>query len=92
MAALNAAKSAQAGAKTAQQGITRFVEGPTGGTYREVPIDESKRAFWDDFSNLADQRKQEGSSIGTAAMGKGSSTTRPSGAGNNKSQDEWDDW
>ncbi|KAB5535276.1 zinc finger protein gcs1 [Coniochaeta sp. 2T2.1] len=92
VAALNAAKSAQAGAKTAQQGITRFVEGPSGGGYREVPIDESKRAFWDDFSNLADQRKQESSSIGTAAMGKGSSATRPAGSGNNKSQDEWDDW
>lgn len=91
MAALNAAKSAQAGAKTAQQGLTRFVEGPSPGTYREVPIDESRRAFWDDFSNLADQRKQEDSSIGTAAMGKGNSSTRPSGQAN-KSQDEWDDW
>jgi ADP-ribosylation factor GTPase-activating protein 1 len=92
VAALNAAKTAQAGAKTAQQGITRFVEGPNSGGYREVPIDESKRAFWDDFSNLADQRKQEDASIGTAAMGKGgSSSTRPAGQGN-KSQDEWDDW
>ncbi len=91
MAALNAAKTAQAGAKTAQQGITRFVEGPSSGGYREVPIDESKKGFWDDFSNLADQRKQENSSIGTAAMGKGSSSTRPSGTAN-KSQDEWDDW
>jgi ADP-ribosylation factor GTPase-activating protein 1 len=91
VAALNAAKTAQAGAKTAQQGITRFVEGPSSGGYREVPIDESKREFWDDFSNLADQRKQEDSSIGTAAMGKGSSGTRPSGSAN-KSHDEWDDW
>ncbi|KAH8911327.1 ArfGap-domain-containing protein [Coniochaeta sp. PMI_546] len=91
VAALNAAKTAQAGAKTAQQGITRFVEGPSSGGYREVPIDESKKGFWDDFSSLADQRKQENSSIGTAAMGKGSSSTRPSGSAN-KSQDEWDDW
>lgn len=57
-----------------------------------MPIDESKRDFWDDFSNLADQRQQENSSIGTAAMGKGSSsnTTRPGPA--KKSGDEWDDW
>ena len=92
MAALNAAKTAQQGAKSAQQGINRFVEGPsTGGGYAQAPIDESKRDFWDDFSNLADQRKPESSSIGTAAMGKGNSSTRPSGSAK-KPQDEWDDW
>lgn len=84
------AKTAQAGAKTASQGLTRFVEGPASGNYRSVPIDESKRDFWDDFSNLADQRQQESSAIGTAAMGKGSSGTRSAPA--KKSGDEWDDW
>lgn len=90
VAAGSVAKTAQAGAKSAHQGLNRFVEGPTTGGYRQVPFDESKRDFWDDFSNLADQRKQENSSIGTAAMGKGSNT-RSSGPAK-KSQDEWDDW
>ena len=83
------AKSAQAGAKSAHDGFNRFVEGPTAGGYSEVPMDESRKSFWDDFSNLADQRKQESSSIGTSAMGKGSNTRSSS---QKQSQDEWDDW
>ncbi len=72
------AKSAQAGAKSAQQGFNRFVEGPTAGGYEAVPGgDESKRAFWDDFSNVADQRNPGSSSIGTAAMGKGAPSRGP---------------
>lgn len=91
VAAGNVAKSAQAGAKTAQQGFTRFVEGPTAGGYREVPIDESRQAFWDDFSNLADERDRESSSIGTSAMGKGSSGNTRTGPAK-QSKDEWEDW
>jgi ADP-ribosylation factor GTPase-activating protein 1 len=90
MAAGQVARSAQAGAKNAQDGFTRFVEGPQGGGYREVSMEEGKKEFWDDFSNLADQRKKEGSSIGTSAMGKG--PTRPTQAPSKSSQDEWDDW
>ncbi|KAK3944763.1 Zn finger-containing GTPase activating protein for ARF [Diplogelasinospora grovesii] len=92
-AAGQVAKTAQAGARTAQQGIERFVEGPTAGGYREVPIDESKRAFWDDFADLADQRTHQGggsSSIGTAAMGKGGN--RSSwwvGAGTSRDRKRW---
>ena len=83
------AKSAQAGAKSAQQGFNRFVEGPTAGGYEAVPGgDESKRAFWDDFSSVAEQQKQTSSSIGTAAMGKGGAS-RQTGQ---KGGDEWDDW
>ncbi|KAH8894081.1 ArfGap-domain-containing protein [Thozetella sp. PMI_491] len=85
------ARSAQAGAKSAQNGFSRFVEGPTAGGYESVPGgDESRRAFWDDFSDLADekdQRNQTNSSIGTAAMGKGGSS-RPA----QKKTDDWDDW
>ncbi|KAK3390996.1 hypothetical protein B0H63DRAFT_467007 [Podospora didyma] len=87
-AAGQVAKTAQAGAKTAQQGINRFVEGPAAGGYSQVPIDESKRSFWDDFASKADQRKPEGSSIGTSAMGKGP-TSRQGGPAK---KDEWDDW
>lgn len=100
----NVARSAQQGARTAQESFNRFVEGGpgTGGSsrsysYSQVPIDESKRDFWDDFSSIAEQRKAESSAIGTAAMGKGGSSSSSSGgaAGNTagvKSKDEWDDW
>jgi ADP-ribosylation factor GTPase-activating protein 1 len=90
-AAALAAKSAQAGAKTASDGFSRFVEGPSAGGYRPVNtnFDESKRGFWDDLSAAADQRKPAGSAIGTAAMGKGGNKQPPSG---NSGKDEWDDW
>jgi ADP-ribosylation factor GTPase-activating protein 1 len=80
------AKTAQSGAKTASESFTRFVEGPSGSGYKPVPFDESKRAFWDDFSSVAEQKD---SSIGTSAMGKGGSG-RPSQPASKK--DEWDDW
>ncbi|KAH6635161.1 hypothetical protein B0J18DRAFT_487287 [Chaetomium sp. MPI-SDFR-AT-0129] len=115
VAAAQAARSAQAGARTAQEGFNRFVEGgPSNGPggYRPVQqggedsnFDESKRAFWDDFSAVADQRKTSGSSIGTAAMGKGgvrgsagggsgggsAQAGAPAAAAGSK-KDEWDDW
>lgn len=88
---------AQMGARSAQDSLNRFVEGEGGGGggYRQAPLDESKKDFWDDFSSLADQRNPQSSSIGTAAMGKGG-TRGPAGpagpAAAKKSQDEWDDW
>ncbi|KAK3318653.1 zinc finger protein gcs1 [Apodospora peruviana] len=95
-AAAQAAKTAQVGAKSAQDGFHRFVEGPTAGGYSSVPMDESKRQFWDDFSSIADQRKQGSSSIGTAAMGKGAGSGSGSGGGapsaSAAKKDEWDDW
>lgn len=86
------------GAKNASESFNRFVEGGPGGPggpnsaqYRQVPIDESKREFWDDFASLADQRNSQGSSaIGTAAMGKGARGAAPSKT--QKQQDDWDDW
>ena len=90
-AAGQVAKSAQAGAKSASEGLHRFVEGPSGSGYSQVPFDESKRSFWDDFSSVAEQRSQSNSSIGTSAMGKGGSRTA-SGAPAKKAKDEWDDW
>lgn len=69
------------------------MEGPRDGNgYRQAPIDESKRDFWDDFSSLADQQQQKpagSGAIGTAAMGKG----RTGGAATAPpKKDEWDDW
>jgi ADP-ribosylation factor GTPase-activating protein 1 len=82
------AKTAQSGAKTASEGLHRFVEGPSAGGYSQAPFDESKRAFWDDFSSVAEKKD---SSIGTSAMGKGgSSNSRPNQPAAKK--DEWDDW
>ena len=71
--------------KNAQEGFNRFVEGDG---KRNAPLDETRKDFWDDFSNLAEQRKQN-NSIGTSAMGMG----KKGGAGaQTKSKDEWDDW
>ncbi|PSR80634.1 zinc finger protein gcs1 [Coniella lustricola] len=94
------AQSAQAGARNAQEGFNKFVEGE--GQERvtrrtAVPLDDSKKAFWDNFASAADQRKSQGSSIGTSAMGKGSSGGSGGSGGavpaaNKKGQDEWDDW
>ena len=97
--AANLAKQAQAASKNASEGFTRFVEGDEQGAKARSPrasnIDESKRSFWDDFSSLADQRKETGSggssAIGTSAMGKG----RAGGGAappTKKKNDEWDDW
>lgn len=97
-AAAQAARSAQAGARTAQEGLNRFVEGPGGSGYKPVNansdnFDESRRGFWDDFSAAADQRKQDGSSIGTSAMGKGGSKQGGSqGPAASRGKEDWDDW
>ncbi|KAL7627660.1 Zn finger-containing GTPase- Activating Protein for ARF [Parahypoxylon ruwenzoriense] len=91
VAAGNVGKAAQAGAMTAQDRFNRFVEG-SDERRQQAPIDESKKAFWDDFSAVADQRHGTGpkySSIGTSAMGKGGGKNAPASA---KKDDEWDDW
>ncbi len=56
-------------------------------------FDESKRAFWDDFSAAGEQRQQASSSIGTSAMGKGGSRQGGSqGPAGGSAKEEWDDW
>ncbi|KAI0889048.1 ArfGap-domain-containing protein [Annulohypoxylon maeteangense] len=90
----NVGKAAQAGAMTAQERFNQFVEGSNGQGQgqRGAPIDESKKAFWDDFSAVADQRHGTGpkySSVGTSAMGRGGNKNASAPA---KKDDEWDDW
>lgn len=99
----NVARSAQLGARSAQEGFNRFVEGgpaggsSSGGQYRAVNtnMDESKRAFWDDFSSIADTPATSAparkTTVGTMAMGKGSGGGGPAEAGSGK-KDEWEDW
>ncbi|KAH7206696.1 hypothetical protein ACKLNR_009966 [Fusarium oxysporum f. sp. zingiberi] len=84
------AKQAQAAGKNAQEGFTRFVEGPENQKSREAPLDESKKSFWDEFSNLADQRQPANNSIGTSAMGMGKKSTAAPPP--KKQDDAWDDW
>lgn len=88
LTAASFAKQAQLAGKNAQEGFNRFVEGPDGHR-REAPMDETKKGFWDDFSNLADQRQPPNNSIGTSAMGMGRSKTSAPAP---KKNDEWDDW
>lgn len=56
-------------------------------------MDEDRRSFWDDFSNLAGEPKKQGSSaIGTSAMGMGKSRGGAAAPQPKKQNDEWDDW
>jgi ADP-ribosylation factor GTPase-activating protein 1 len=99
VAAGNVGRVAQAGAMSAQERFNRFVEGPDAhvGSSRstQVPFDESKKDFWDNFSSLADQRHGSGgkhSSIGTSAMGKAAGKGTGPAPAPAKKDDEWDDW
>ncbi|KAF4826387.1 ADP-ribosylation factor GTPase-activating protein GCS1 [Colletotrichum siamense] len=94
VAAGNVGRAAQQGARNAHDGFNRFVEGGPntqgGQGSRQAPLDESKKDFWDSFSNLADQRQtNSGSSIGTSAMGK--KTGGAAAPATKKDNDGWDD-
>jgi ADP-ribosylation factor GTPase-activating protein 1 len=85
-------RAAQTGAKSAQDGFNRWVEGPDGTRQRSAPMEDNKKSFWDDFSAVADQRHGTGpkySAIGTSAMGK---ANKGAGGASGKKDDEWDDW
>ncbi|GAO18764.1 uncharacterized protein UV8b_04925 [Ustilaginoidea virens] len=84
------ARQAQLAGKSAQEGFTRFVEG-SDGHQRDAPLDASRKDFWDDFSSLADQKKQGDNAIGTSAMGMGKKSAS-GGPASKKKQDDWDDW
>jgi ADP-ribosylation factor GTPase-activating protein 1 len=84
IAAANVAKGAQSGAKNAADGFNRFVEGngaSGSGTTRTVPLDESKKDFWDSFAEAGNSRQ---SAIGTSAVKKA--------GGAKKDEDNWDKW
>jgi ADP-ribosylation factor GTPase-activating protein 1 len=87
LTAAQLAKTAQSGAKGAADGFNRFVEGSDGsgtGSRRAVPIDESKKDFWDSFGKPTEPKP---SAIGTAAM-RGNGTQSMAG----KKDDEWESW
>ncbi|POR38933.1 ADP-ribosylation factor GTPase-activating protein GCS1 [Tolypocladium paradoxum] len=90
LTAAQLARQAQLAGKNAQDGFTKFVEGND--HRRDAPLDESRKDFWDDFSTLADQRKQSNNSIGTNAMGMGKSRGAAAAPQKPKKSDEWDDW
>ena len=103
------ARSAQQSAKTAHESFNRFVEGPPGSggagggsQYRQVraDMDDSRRAFWDDFgaaddrplANAGSAAPPRKTTVGTMAMGKANSGgAGEAGAGSGK-KDEWEDW
>ncbi|KAK4078986.1 hypothetical protein Trihar35433_91 [Trichoderma harzianum] len=90
LTAAQLAKQAQLAGKNAQEGFTRFVEGPES-TKRNAPLDASRKDFWDDFSSLAEQQKPN-NAIGTSAIGMGKKTAPGAPAQKPKAGDEWDDW
>ncbi|KAF4638048.1 hypothetical protein G7Y89_g28 [Cudoniella acicularis] len=93
IAAGTVAKGAQSGARSAADGFNRFVEGngggSSGGAYRQAPIDESKKDFWDSFAEAGSTRP---SAIGTSAVKKGGSSSGLMGGANKKEDDNWDKW
>ncbi|PMD46673.1 putative ADP-ribosylation factor GTPase-activating protein GCS1 [Hyaloscypha variabilis F] len=91
--AATVARGAQTGAKSAADGFNRFVEGNasgSGGAYRDVPIDESKKDFWDSFAEAGAQRQQKNSAVGTSAIKKAGGGGGGPGLG--RKDDEWDKW
>ncbi|KAH8601803.1 hypothetical protein B0O99DRAFT_680922 [Bisporella sp. PMI_857] len=87
--AAQVAKGAQAGAKGAAEGFNRFVEGSGGPTNtRNVPLDESKKDFWDSFAEAGAHREAKPSAVGTASIKK---PQTPMGPGK-KDEDNWDNW
>jgi len=93
LTAAQVARGAQTGAKSAADGFNRFVEGTgsTGGSsgYRDVPIDESKKDFWDSFAEAGSAR-QERSAVGTSAIKKARGGGGLGGSGGK--DDDWDKW
>lgn len=100
------ARGAQTGAKNAADGFNRFVEGNnSSGGYRDVPIDESKKDFWDSFAEAGSARQQGamgGFGMGGGASAVGTSAIKKAGGGGGgagggmggggKKDDEWDKW
>jgi ADP-ribosylation factor GTPase-activating protein 1 len=92
LTAAQLARQAQQAGKSAQDGFSKFVDGPEGRP--KEAMDDSRKSFWDDFSSIGTQNKPSNSAIGTSAMGMGKSR---GGAGSGAAQkpeqsDEWDDW
>ncbi|PMD25875.1 ArfGap-domain-containing protein [Hyaloscypha hepaticicola] len=96
------ARGAQTGAKNAADGFNRFVEGTNSNStagYRDVPIDESKKDFWDSFAEAGAQRQQGqslmggrgNSAVGTSAIKKNTGGMG-GGRGGGAKKDEWDEW
>jgi len=55
-----------------------------------VPIDESKKDFWDSFAEAGAQRQQKNSAVGTSAIKKAGGGGGGPGLG--RKDDEWDKW
>lgn len=90
MTAGNIGQGINTAGKSAADGFNRFVEGPehsNSGRYRQAPIDESKKDFWDSFAEAGSGGGSSKSAIGTSAMKK-------SNVGNTaaKKDDDWDKW
>lgn len=96
MTASQFAKSAQQAGKNASDGFNRFVEGQAEGqgrTRATGEMDENRKSFWDGFSDLADQKQQQPTNIGTSAMGMGKNRQAgPTPPQTKKRDDGWDDW
>ncbi|KAF8860550.1 putative ADP-ribosylation factor GTPase-activating protein GCS1 [Acephala macrosclerotiorum] len=94
LTAAQVARNAQSGAKNAAEGFNRFVEGSDGrgggggGAYRSMPLDESKKDFWDSFAEAGAQRQ---SAVGTSAIKKSNSGASGPMAGKTE-EDNWDKW
>jgi ADP-ribosylation factor GTPase-activating protein 1 len=99
IAAAQVARGAQTGAKNAADGFNRFVEGnggstSSGGAYRSMPLDESKKDFWDSFAEAGNHNSRP-SAMGTSSIKKGNGANNAGGSSGAKGKmdgDDWDKW
>lgn len=96
LTAAQVARNAQVGARSAAENFNRFVEGPSSSAassrYRNVPIDESKKDFWDSFAAAGASRSGGSSAVGTSAIKKASGGGAGASSMSSNKDDEWDKW
>jgi ADP-ribosylation factor GTPase-activating protein 1 len=78
------------GAKGAADGFNRFVEGESS-QRRNVPIDESKKDFWDSFADAGTARTG-GMGGGSSAVGTSAIKKPATPMGPKKDEDAWEKW
>lgn len=68
--------------------------GGSGGNYRSIPLDESKKDFWDSFADAGSARQGGGggSAIGTGAVKKNGAGMGGGAAKGKVDDGDWDKW
>lgn len=95
MAANQVTRSAQTSAKSAAENFNRFVEGSNerdNTSRRKFRLDESKKEFWDQFTDGGNRRNRSSSSVGTNAIKRASGGSPNTGVMAHKEDEMWERW